>query len=58
MPTDSGYLAKIALQKGLVTNYKIPLPFRNGMVAEATIITKEMRLLQRFYNNIRKQFER
>lgn len=36
----------------------MPLQFRNGMIAEANIITKDMRLLQRFYNNIREQFER
>lgn len=45
VPTDSGYLAKIVLPQGLVTNYKMPLQFRNGMIAEANIITKDMRLL-------------
>lgn len=58
VPTDSGYLAKIILPQGLVTNYKRPLHYRNGMIAEADIITQDMRLLDRFYNNVRKQFER
>ena len=58
VPTDSGYLAKIILPQGLVTNYKRPLQYRNGMIAEADIITQDMRLLDRFYNNARKQFER
>jgi HlyD family secretion protein len=58
LPTDSGYLAKIILPQGMVTNYKRHLQYRNGMVAEADIITENMRLMDRFYNNVRKQFER
>lgn len=58
LPTDSGYLAKIILPQGLITTYKRPLQYRDGMLAEADIITEDMRLLERFYNNVRKQFER
>ncbi len=57
-PTDSGYLAKVVLPEGLQTNYKKPLQYRNGLLAEADIITARMRLLERFYYNMSRQFSR
>ncbi len=54
-PTDSGYLAKVVLPKGLTTNYNKPLQYLNNANATAEIITENMRLLQRFYNNLTKQ---
>lgn len=58
LPTDSGYLAKVALPQGLITNYKKELKFRNGLYAEADIVTENMRLLERFYYNLVKQISR
>lgn len=59
IPTDSGgYLAKIILPEGLETNYKKQIQFRDGLVAQAEIITKDMRLLQRFYYSIAQQVRR
>lgn len=57
-PSDSGYLARVLLPMGLVTNYKKPLAYRYGLVAQADIITQDMRLLQRFYYNLTKQLVR
>lgn len=57
-PSDSGYLAKVILPDGLMTNYKKPLQYRNGLVAQADIVTEKMRLLERFYYNLSKQFKR
>jgi multidrug resistance efflux pump len=57
-PSDSGYLAKVILPQGLMTNYKKPLQYRNGLFAQADIITEDMRLLERFYYNINKQLKR
>jgi HlyD family secretion protein len=54
-PSDSGYLAKVILPEGLVTNYKKPLQYRNGLFAQADIITENMRLLERFYYSLVKQ---
>jgi HlyD family secretion protein len=54
-PTDSGYLAKVTMPKGFVTNYNKPLQFHNSLYANAEIITENMRLLQRFYNSLTKQ---
>jgi len=56
--TDSGYLAKITLPNGLVTNYQQQLLYRNGLAAQADIITENMRLLQKFYYNIARQVRR
>jgi multidrug efflux pump subunit AcrA (membrane-fusion protein) len=50
--TDSGFLAHIQLQNGLITNQHKTLHYRNGLKAEAQIITKDMRLLERFYYTI------
>ena len=52
IPTDSGYLAKILLPSGLSTNYQKQVQYRDGLNADAEIITRPMRLLQRFYYNI------
>lgn len=57
-PSDSGYLAKVILTNGLMTNYNKSLQYRNGLFAQADIITENMRLLERFYNNLSKQLKR
>ncbi len=52
-PSDSGYLAKIALPEGLETNYKKTLQYRTGLSMQAEIITDKRRLLERFFSNFR-----
>lgn len=52
VPSDSGFLATILLNKGLTTNYGKSLQYKNGLKAEALIITQNMRLFQRIYYNI------
>jgi HlyD family secretion protein len=47
--TDSGFLGHIQLLNGLVTNQHKTLHYRDGLQAEAQIITKDMRLMDRFY---------
>jgi len=58
IPTDSGYMARISLPYGLITNYKTNIQYRDGLTANAAIITADMRLLQKFYYNIYKQIKR
>ena len=55
VPTDSGFLANIRLDKGLITNTKKVISYKSGLKAQAIIITKNMRLLERLYFNIIKQ---
>ena len=57
IPTDSGYLAKVVLTDGLNTNYKKQIQYRDGLIAQGEIITKDFRLLQRFYYGIVKQLK-
>ncbi|MDR8393849.1 HlyD family secretion protein [Aliifodinibius sp. S!AR15-10] len=52
---DSVFLGKVKFPEGLTTNYNRELKPRNGMMGQAEIITQDMRLLERFYNNIAKQ---
>ena len=56
--SDSGYLAKVSLPAGLITNYNKTLQYRNGLFAQADIVTENMRLIERFYYNLSKQFKR
>lgn len=50
--TDSGFVAHIQLTKGLVTTQNVSLYYRDGLRAEANVITKDMRLIERFYDNL------
>lgn len=58
IPGEKGYLAKAILTKGLVTTYKKEVQYRDGLLANAEIVTKDMRLLERFYYNFVKQVKR
>jgi HlyD family secretion protein len=50
--SDTGFLATIRLDSGLATNLKNKIQYKNGLQAQALVITKDMRLLQRLYYNI------
>ncbi len=55
LASDSGYLIKINLPEGLKTNYGNILTIKQGSVADANIITKDLRVLERFYYSILKK---
>lgn len=52
---DSLFFARVNFPEGLVTNYGCEITPRNGMTAQAEIITQDMRLLERVVNNITKE---
>ena len=56
--SDSGYLVKVGLPNGLNTNQSKTLQYHSGLLAQADIITQDMRLLERFYYNLIKQISR
>lgn len=58
IPTDSGFLANIDLNNGLTTNYHRKIQYRNGLKADALVITRDERLIRRFYYNIVKLFRK
>lgn len=47
--SDSGFYATVRLGNGLTTNLKNHIQYKNGLHAQAIVITKNMRLLQRLY---------
>lgn len=50
--SDTGFLATARLDNGLITNLNKHIQYKNGLKAQALIITKDMRLLQRIYYSI------
>ena len=54
IPSDSGFLANVRLDRGLVTNDGKSIPYKSGLKAQAIIITRNMRLLQRLWFGINK----
>lgn len=51
---DSGFLAKVRLDDGLITDQRVVLQYKSGLRAQAIVIAKNRRLFQRFYNEITK----
>lgn len=52
IPTDSGYTARLSFVSDLNTTYGKKIQYREGLSASAEIITRNMRLLERFYYGI------
>ncbi|MBY0481804.1 MAG: HlyD family secretion protein [Chitinophagaceae bacterium] len=52
VPSDSGFLCNIELPNGLTTNYQKQIQYRSGLKSQALVITKDLRLAQRFYYTI------
>lgn len=47
------YLVTVKLDSGLMTNYGKKLPFRQESHGTAEIITKDRRLIQRLFDNLK-----
>jgi multidrug efflux pump subunit AcrA (membrane-fusion protein) len=58
IPTDSGFVAKVILPNGLLTNYKKQLHYTEGLSAQAEIITEDLQLSDRFFNELRAVFKK
>lgn len=59
IPTlEDEYLAKVKLVNDLRTTYGKEVQFRNGLSANAEIVTNDLRLLERFYFSIVSQVKR
>lgn len=57
VPADSGYLAKVSLPDGLITNYKKSILFQEGLMAQAEIVTERKKLSDRFLSGFRNLFQ-
>ena len=54
-PDDQGnYYVDVILTKGLKTSYNKPLPFDKELKGKAEIVTQDLRLIERFFYQIRK----
>ena len=51
--TDTGYLAKVLLPNGLLTNYKKQVLYHEGLYAQVEIITEDLKLSDRLLNQLR-----
>lgn len=58
IPDEKGYQAKVTLTNGLITTYYKQVHYRDGLLANAEIVTRDMRLLERFYYNFVRQIKR
>jgi HlyD family secretion protein len=56
--TDSGFLVRVKLPDSLVTQYQKPVFFREGLTAQAEIVTENLNLLQRLYFNAVRALQR
>jgi len=56
--TDSGYAAKVIFSNGLNTNYNKQVQYRDGLMAQAEIITADMKLSDRLINSVRQFFKK
>ena len=50
--SDSGFLATVRLDSGLLTNLNRDIPYKGGLKLDAIVVTKNMRLLSRMYHNV------
>ena len=58
VPQDSVYLVKVHFPVGLLTSSKKVLPFKNGMSASGDIVTENLKLMEKFFYDIRKSMKR
>jgi multidrug efflux pump subunit AcrA (membrane-fusion protein) len=56
--TDSGYIARIIFQNGLKTNHNKLVQYRDGLLAQGEIITADLKLSDRFINQIGSIFQK
>ncbi|MCE5174440.1 MAG: HlyD family efflux transporter periplasmic adaptor subunit [Bacteroidales bacterium] len=56
--SDGFYVVEISFPKGLTTNYDQMLPINRQMDGSAEIITEDIRLIERFFNPIKKIVEK
>lgn len=57
IPNEEGYyLVNASLSESLVTSYDIEIPFKSEMNGTANIVTEDLRLLERFFYQLRGLF--
>jgi multidrug resistance efflux pump len=54
---DGLYLVDVTLPKTLITSYKKEIPFKQEMLANGEIITEDLRLIERFFYQLKNVFK-
>lgn len=57
LPTEHNYLVKIEIGKDLTTTHKQKLEFKQQLRGETEIITEDLRLIERLFNELRSLFK-
>lgn len=57
IPSEEGYFLKVKLSNGLTSTYKKNIIYQPEMIGTAEIVTKDLRLIERIFNNFRKVFD-
>lgn len=53
---EGNYIMEVSLPNSLITSYKKAIPFRQEMQANASIITEDLRLIERFFYQLKNVF--
>lgn len=56
IPNEESYIIKIQLSNGLITNYNKPIKYQPHMSGVAEIVTEDLRIIERVFNQFRKLF--
>ncbi len=57
IPSQEGYFLKVKLTNGLTSTYQKTIAYQPEMIGTAEIVTKDLRLIERIFNNFRKVFD-
>ena len=57
IPNENVYTVKVELKQGLLTSYNKTIEYTPEMSGQASIITEDLRLLERIFNQFRKLFD-
>lgn len=57
LPNEEQYLVQVKLDEGLKTTYKKELPYTPEMSGTADVITEDLRILERIFNQFRELFD-
>jgi HlyD family secretion protein len=57
IPNENLYTVKVELKQGLLTSYNKKIDYSPEMSGQASIITEDLRLLERIFNQFRKLFD-
>lgn len=58
IPSEQGYFVKVRLEDGLETTYNKKIDYKPEMRGVAEVVTEDLRLIERIFNNFRKALDK